>query len=206
MKLDIDVIGFVLGVVLVLGCGGRLGRTPVGPNHAANLMAQRARAVIVSTPCGSGSGVAVGPHHVLSAAHVATCLTGDITIKAGDGKVRDAVVEIVSLEADLVRLRIVGEDLPFHPLETAPVEDGMHVCIVSTQPDAGRRCGRVREIRPYGPGNVSHTAFTLAGNSGSGVYDGRGRLVGIATHRRSNVDGSPNGGLFSSIYKRFDMI
>lgn len=165
---------------------------------------QRARAVQVISVCGEerhvGSGVVVGPRTVLTAAHVAACVKGDITLTTAPGREYHAAAELVDTQADIARLALVGiERFAELPLEVGRVGLAQRVCIAPAEPARVTSCGTVM-ISPYvwRPQSTNHNAMTLPGNSGSGVYDGLGRLVGIVTHARH--DGS--GGLFTDVGSR----
>ena len=75
---------------------------------------------------------------------------------------------------------------------------GAEVCLVPVVPARGPQCGKVDSFDSI-PGDVFHQATTKPGNSGSGVYDADGRLVGIVTHYRRPP---AQGGAFSSLADR----
>lgn len=201
-------LGMLSGLAFAAACGA--GALSTLRDARRTDAAQRGRAVSIAVTCpfpldsGSGSGVVIGPHHVLTAAHVPQCRVpgGKVVIRDPHGVYRDAMVEVVSLEADIARLRVAGPPMDAPPVEIAPVMLGQRVCLVTSAPVAGRSCGYIDGITDGGPGNVMHSATTVPGNSGSGAYDSAGRLIGIVTHRRINSEGKSTGGKFSSIFKR----
>jgi S1-C subfamily serine protease len=160
----------------------------------------------------AGTGVIVDQGHVMTAHHVAACEDGDapmIHVVDLAGARRRAWLDREDPEHDLARLRV---DVPFFGVRPALVGPrpglGEQICAATAWPVRIRPCGMVvglvaRQL----PGNtgrefvsidVEHTALTIAGNSGSGVWDAAGRLVCIVTHSR----GSALGGHCSSLAGR----
>ena len=162
--------------------------TGIGSHTASNLRnasAQRARAVKVSVTCGSssgyGSGVIVANRSVLTAAHVPECAgVPTITITDADGVDRPARVSMRARDgADAVRLELTGgEDFHVPAVRWAgpPALDHM-ICVATAGPVRSRSCGIVQEIR--GNAELRSTWPADFGNSGSGVYDEQGNLIGL---------------------------
>lgn len=170
-------------------CGASLkpvGRTGVQQHNAV---------VKITTHCGLreqyGSGVMVAPDLVLTAAHVVSCamipgselplyLPPDgITVSGGFGPHAADLME-VKYEPDLARLQVKGLEEFFTPIVVGPPPPvGERVCAVSSVPYSSYRCGEAQEPRP---GRLYVDFLILHGNSGSGMYDSHGRLVGIVTN------------------------
>lgn len=152
---------------------------------------------------GGGSGVVTSKHTILTARHVASledALAGCVfTVTVAGGKAVFAVPNREWKERDVSELVTVDE-LPYHPVTLGPVPSpGETACVVTAIPGARRKCGDVAYYRSEPPGDVNIEVVIEPGNSGSGVYDKRGRLVGIVTHLRSCRNGQWCGGKFSSL-------
>lgn len=145
-----------------------------------------------------GSGVIVGEKSVLTAYHVVAC-AGPAMIHVTDraGLEVLASVERVAPDADIARIdRVDGAWIVEAPVLGARPRIGDVICAVPVVPARGAQCGAVDEYDSL-PGDVRHKAVTVPGNSGGGVYDTQGALVGIVTHYRRD-----GGGAFSSIGNR----
>lgn len=136
-----------------------------------------------------GSGVIVSRTRVLTASHVANkpgivCAFSATTI---DGKMRMVQPAAFLPELDLASLEIVDGEKPF---DASPVsygakpEVGDRVCAAVANPWRGHKCGEV-QLPGNLPGDVQFLIIVEPGNSGSGVYNDAGELVGIVTHRFS---------------------
>jgi S1-C subfamily serine protease len=166
-------------------CGAVPKRTvEVPPADRALAREEAARAVAVAALCGEagtafGSGVIVGPSTVLTALHVVGhCENPVVLVQTTDEKVR-AVVVTAKWSADVARLELVAGTFDAPVLERGPrPEPGDRVCVVAAVPDRLRRCG---EVDKYGTDGMYHSAPVQRGNSGGGVYDSAGRLVGVTT-------------------------
>lgn len=140
----------------------------------------------VSTTClvdgdvsfGRGSAVAVSPDQVLTAYHVVDNCP-DPVILVGEEL---AEVELVAPKADVARLRLLTGRFhgPFARAGKLP-EAGDEVCLVPSVPHAITECGMVVEA---GDGRIEYSALTVPGNSGSGLYDRAGSLVGVVVQYR----------------------
>lgn len=132
-----------------------------------------------------GSGVLFGADQALTAAHVVRCATSElpllIVLVKRDGTQTIATVAELDAGADLARLDALGLESAQIRVGPVPIA-GQDVCIVSAVPRRMRRCGEVQLGVQTAPGDYLHDAVTEPGNSGSGVYDRAGRLVGIVTH------------------------
>ena len=99
----------------------------------------------------------------------------------------------INRDVDIARLEIDVLDPPFNPprltigdaqklvTRTATVEPGDSVCSAVANPERRVQCGEV--VEPLEHGAAFHdTGISVPGNSGSGVFDVDGNLVGIVTH------------------------
>ena len=139
----------------------------------------------------------------ITAWHVVRCSSDSIVIVYLDsGKAVKARVKRVDIRGDLAVLKLhteVGIELA---TIAPPPPARSRVCMAMGSPRRGRLCGRVVKFdHDRNAGNMEHSIPTISGNSGSGIYDGRGRLVAIATHMVRRGDGEIYGGLASSLWK-----
>lgn len=150
-----------------------------------------------------GSGVIVDRQTILTAAHVATSPPGFFCVRTATmvtGK-RYLLTAGKALPAfDLASLKLaVGEFDPTYPVSYGDSPHfGAHVCAATAYPQHLWRCGETQTSTDP-PGDVAHSIVVEPGNSGSGVYDERGRLVGIITHRWSCFNGQLCGGKMASL-------
>lgn len=132
-----------------------------------------------------GSGVIVSPNEILTAKHVVenpacTYVAVDIT-----GARHTLYVAQWSTRYDVARMGTFAAFENTWPVELAdPPPAGEEVCTVTWFPNPIRRCGDVQPFRGdrEKAGDLVWDAIVEPGNSGSGVYDQRGRLVAIVTH------------------------
>jgi S1-C subfamily serine protease len=170
-------------VVLSVGCVPlrQVPRTTRGQYEAA----VRIDVVCITEKGGymaGGSGVIVDSRHVLTAAHVAAddgFCAFDVT--AFDGSRRSMYVKTRLPGVDLASLEISTGVEPFTLPDMAfgPRPDiGERVCAATALPRFSHKCG---EVEPYEkpPGDISLMMIVDHGNSGSGLYDERGQLIGI---------------------------
>lgn len=130
-----------------------------------------------------GSGVIVGRHHALTASHVIACrIRAVVTVILADGQQIPADVDLISLRSDLARLELRA-DVPLRPAVRAKAEMGVRVCVVHARPRRGRACGTVTSLSDGELADIGTDGRTIPGNSGSGLYDDAGRLVGVVTHK-----------------------
>jgi hypothetical protein len=142
---------------------------------------QHASDVRVESSCGefgnngSGSGVIISERHVLTAAHVVSCSSLPyVHVTLASGRRLRMIVERDDLMfgsgTDVARLEIASAewfDVGIAPPALGTLVGGMTVCLM-----AG--CGRAY---PYDRGLVE--VPSSPGDSGLGVYDWYGRLLGI---------------------------
>lgn len=164
------------------------------------------RSVSIYTQCPfapnmSGSGTIIGPEHVVTAMHVvARCPGQPIAIVAHDKTIFVGFLEQLNVHHDTA-LFGVKELLPrlWDPAPTvvphADIRVGDVLCTMSQEPHVSQkekpffRCGDV--YKTY-RGWVFADLDSIPGNSGSGVYDSAGRLVGIVS---AGFDKGPYKGL-----------
>ena len=167
-----------------------LTRTPAQQHQAT---------VTVQTECAmGGGGFGTGVIHdgrVITAAHVATCqiapgfvVEGVTKVDPGDGIWRNTNLSTLDLEADLAVLTVPGLEAYTTPIEVGPVPLMGDVVCASTGavPYYAIRCGVVGPSSPSSKtGDIVFDSVVVPGNSGSGLYDRHGRLVGIVVRFRT---------------------
>ena len=171
--------------------------------------AERAATVAIHAMCageegikaGKGSGVITGEHTILTANHVVAC--GGISvlfIETLDGNLIEAKVVAQAEEHDIAKLETLEKLPKVKPFGWAtPPKKGAVICAESAVPMRSRKCGNVLHKDKRPGADLEHNAITIPGNSGSGVFDTRGRLVGIVTMSRSR-HGRYVGGLISTLW------
>ncbi len=171
--------------------------SPDGPDTSAGSSAAPAavspedRAVTLrTTGCGdasatAGSGVIAGPGLVLTAAHVVVGST-DVVVDGVDETGREATVVVLDRSRDLALLEApVGEAAP---VELADVAAGDAVRVVGAT--SGTVAATVERRLRMDVDDVRSTARSIrsgyeldaaiaGGDSGGGVFDAAGRLVGV---------------------------
>jgi hypothetical protein len=169
--------------------------------------------VMIRTTCPDGnthrgSGVLVSEDRVLTANHVAQCdmlpgfgLFADpvkLEVFLSDDVSSAATVELVVPKADMARLKL-EKAVPefFSDIEIGPPPVvGDRVCEVSAVPRMLYRCGEAQVARS---GRIAFGFMTEFGNSGSGIYNSDGQLVGIVTNLVRCQDGFPCAGYGSTL-------
>ncbi len=149
-----------------------------------------------------GSGVIIDKHTIITAAHVATDPEGFVCARTAT-MVNDHVYEVhlgtALVNRDLGTLVSDTDFDPTYPVVFGPApEFGERVCAMTAYPMWLWRCGDA-QLPTDPPGDRMHNIIVEPGNSGSGVYDGYGRLIGIITHRWSCSNGQMCGGKFSTL-------
>lgn len=130
-----------------------------------------------------GSGVAISPTQVLTAKHVVSeCVPKAIGTRSSDGTIREVVVDKLSDTVDVARLIIVEGTKPFQfiaKIDTDERRIGEKLCSIgggSLETYNIRKCGDVAEV---GDTTFVTSEMPVPGNSGSGVFDVNGHVVGI---------------------------
>ncbi len=185
------IAGIVVGIVAFAGCAQ--GRDVTGPEDRA--------VTIRATACGdashtTGSGVMVDEGTVLTAAHVVVGASDvlveipDVTWETSDQLV--ATVVVLDHSRDLAVLEIPGVDLPgvdAKPIELVELDAGDRVRIIggassgTVDAEVERRVSMevddVRRTTRSERAGYEVDAAIAGGDSGAGIYDGKGRLAGI---------------------------
>jgi S1-C subfamily serine protease len=203
--------GALFLVMSLLGCAHRMPTRSIAQTHESTVAIRATCPVmrgdqVVIQRWSLGSGVVVSPTQVLTAYHVVDEPLCDYSIMYANGTEVDMEIEKVWAANDVARLRTVSGMLPatFLPMSYTEVPaPGSRVCVVAAIPTWGRRCGDVGYYRSRPPGDIAHTGIVEPGNSGSGVYDTQGLLVGITTHLMRCTNGQICGGRFSSLLPEF---
>jgi serine protease Do len=162
--------------------------TPVDPQAAS---------VRVIVGAGHGSGTHMGGSIILTAAHVVDGKDG-IEIETADGRKFPAKVLWVSKSYDVAVLSYEGDALPWAQIACAALKPDQPIVAYGSPGPVrfARFHGRISsEARQHGPWLMSHVMDVTAwmGMSGGGVFDPRGRLVGITVGMYSapSIFGAP---------------
>jgi S1-C subfamily serine protease len=194
----------IIIAALLVSCGPRAGvKTPLIPSEV-----QRHATVAIYVTCvdiggnlfsKGGSGVITGKHTILTANHVVECSgMSAIFVETLGGALFEMQVVVQMDEYDLAKL-VSEETLPWQVLRIGPQpQPGDVVCHESAIPTRARKCGTVRHVSEE-PSNrdIRHTAQSESGNSGSGMFDSRGRLIGIVTMKRMDKPGGSAASLWN---------
>jgi len=176
----------LFSVVVAGTCGACAGHM-MNPEHLRDPEAQFQGSVLVTAACFGdeptwyGSGVIVSKDRVLTDEHVVKCplgLTPKVWVNPGDGNL-EAEVEVEIVKSDIARLKMVTADLSgwFVPLSLGPPPPiGETVCWSALSPRPTYRCGTSNGLNQ---GMIMVDGMVEHGNSGSGAYDEKGRLVGL---------------------------
>lgn len=171
---------FLVTLLLIVLVGGGCASAPRAPVTRAPAIEQATRAVAIATTCGAtGSGIVIDGDSALTAAHVVATCHPPYLIQDAGGALRVATLEAV-IDSDMARLRLLPGSVPFAnqaPVVVTTARVGDQVCIESGG-HRERRCGRVRGVGETRAG-IRHTAVTLPGDSGSGLYRADGALLGV---------------------------
>lgn len=197
--------GTIISAAMVIAC-----RPPSADTTARTPAWQVAESATLTVLCAdgsvkAGSGVLIGPDRLLTAAHVVACDGTDpmLILVELHGASTMAGVEVMSTGADIARLQTIDK-LESHAVLIGPRPAiGEMVCVAAGAPlGRTRRCGPVERFDADASGDIVHAVVTEPGNSGAGVYDADGRLVGILSHYRTCVNGQFCGGKATSVAGR----
>lgn len=183
--------GLLFGLAVVVGCGTNGSASSTDSASAQQVAPIERAAMIETTGCGYasgrvGSGVALGGGLVITVAHlVVHASRADLSI--GDVLAGDGTVVAVDLERDLALLRLADGDLA--DVTTASAVKGDRGSVVGaavsgTVPFQVRGVVELTIEDVLGNGRHSRLGYqldadTTDGDSGAGVYDSQGRLIGI---------------------------
>jgi hypothetical protein len=137
------------------------------------------------------SGVVIDERHALTAAHVVACPTlPGVVLTTYDGRHLIAVVTHEDTKADVAVLELATADrmhLDVAPPELGVAVVGEPVCAEPSYPARITTCGPVLATDARSPGRIHVAMDGGAGNSGAGVYDTRGRFLGLRIQHAGDV-------------------
>ncbi|MEZ2132445.1 MULTISPECIES: S1C family serine protease [unclassified Sinorhizobium] len=145
--------------------------------------ATAAAAVLIKLESGHGSGVHIGNGFVLTASHVADGSKA-FKLQTVDGKTKDAEVLWTNKQYDISLLRTDPAGLPAATLKCEYAHDGEAIQAVGNPLSLefvsafGRIAGGNRSLGPWKSVLVTDIT-TVPGQSGGGVFDADGNLIGI---------------------------
>lgn len=198
---------FLIGLILWLA-GCQQGVVVTQP-HALVLADQQAETVRVDRYCGTvdegtGSGLAISTHDVMTVGHVMLCHDGKTmptaTVTFASGHSYKMTVTNALLAKGIVRdedpdgwVRLSTEDSkPFEDPITLPViampKTDEHVCQTTGWPARAVDCGIISDVNTAKP-TFAVTISVRPGNSGSPVWDSNGKLVGFTIDCKADSAG-----------------
>lgn len=139
-----------------------------------------------------GSGVVVDGTRLLTAAHVAEKEDPEdvCSFIAEDSRGNIFLIApLVTLESDLASMVLISPTKRFEApaVRFGPVPKiGETVCTATAHPRREARCAMVTRPKAEPPGDIRIDMVVEPGNSGSGLYNMRGELVGIVVHTYPN--------------------
>jgi S1-C subfamily serine protease len=142
-----------------------------------------------------GSGVLVDSWHAVTASHVVACLgekQGSISVSQG---FHDTTALLVTFD-HLHDLAVLELQEPFAvqpPTLRNPKEDSM-VCFQPAFPEGPRQCGIILGVKDWSEllgfeVDLRLNLHIIPGNSGAGLFDLQGNLIGLITHGNSHTLG-----------------
>lgn len=197
----------IIIALLVTACGGCYQHTRP---KVFSPMEQIAASVGISVICpielsaSAGSGVFIDGETVLTAYHVVDCRDAIVTVTRG-GKSIPARISKVDPAGDVAALTlVVGIEGIDRPVIGKRPDIDHKVCLQPRVPTNVRSCGWVAEhYEKQIAGDVRmNTTFTWYGNSGSGVWNEHGALIGIVIYLAAGQNGQIIGGRFTSLDSR----
>lgn len=202
--------GYFALMVLAFGCHTPRVQLSGDIGFSRDIEDQKRRAVVIVVECLEkvdgkkktvryyGSGVIVGEYRILTANHVASHCKGKLKIILPDATDRVVRVIVTIPGADVAVLESLSS-MRAPSIEYGNTEARDEVCIVPAQPNRMRTCGTVSGLHyRYSLTNIYHGAKTYPGNSGAGLYNVQGELVGIVTQNSTLFD-KIIGGIATSI-------
>lgn len=181
---------------LAILCAAMIGLAYLATSSVESVVDER-MVTYETTACGDGSrtngtGVVVRNGTILTAAHP-VFRSGSITVRLPNGEAASATIVALDLAADLALLEV--DSASASPIEFAVARSGDGVVVAAASGPLRSRISRAIDVRIEEVGGrerVSRIGYELElnvalGESGSGVYDTSGRLVGIVYGR--NPDG-----------------
>lgn len=196
------VLGLLLGTSVLLSCATArpLRLAPEVESPLERHVREDGAAIEIRAFCAggvwSGSGVLIGGDRALTALHVAwpeKCRPAPLLHVSGVGFAATATIEARWTTRDVARIRLSSPtSVPAPRLGEVIVGDAL--CSASAVPERAHHCGLVEDgVASIGGGSRQRWGARVElGNSGSGVYDSGGRLVGIVTNGRFD-GGQPAG-------------
>jgi serine protease Do len=165
----------LLVALIVVACTCRA-PTPDTPQDLDALASRIEQVVHIEACSAAGSGVNLGNGYALTALHVvvgcsAYVVTESISERASTGELD------LAHRFDVARIKL-EDTVPSRPVTIARVVPGQTVCAMVAHPLLLVRCGHVRSVAE-GRGGIEHSVPVDKGNSGGGLYDTSGNLVGI---------------------------
>ena len=153
----------------------------------------------------NGSGVVADSMHVVTARHVIACpheRLSNLQIYVGERKLEKVSVLAEDELHDLAVLKFqkaIPGTPTVHVIQALPGP----ACAETGWPTRVRRCGRISEVSDKDVRGLDVDLELkmpiLPGNSGSGIFDRHGFLIGVVTHR--HTDRPDDGGLGSSLQR-----
>lgn len=206
-------LAFVAWSVVLGGCSHGLQVRHRNPDQRATMAVHIRTFCLLADPFdigavayegGYGSGVMIDNTHVLTANHVVDCPTRPmITVSTWDGREYSMFIEKQWGHNDVARLVIAKKGERFYsdrrggdiapPYLALPPMMGEPVCSFTAHPKKGVNCGPLVKDTDEANGDLYIEGMAWRGNSGSGVYDAEGRLVGILVSGYFRQDGTPAG-------------
>lgn len=194
-------IVLLLGLIVNAGCAHHASKLdppgysfgPVARYNAAVQITARCIGMDGETYVWNGSGVIVSKDRLLTAGHIAEtegmiCAFTAEDIKGQTFLIRPIAV-LSSNDIDLASMGLISYTEEFNAERTrfgsVPLL-GDKVCVATAYPRREYKCGDVMMPKADPPGDIRIDLVVEPGNSGSGLYNANGELVGIMVHTYPN--------------------